>query len=75
MRVVLRIRDIDGTEMHDIILDDGAAIPDVEDRITFEVRPGEWITRQVTVREGFRYAADEVTVGLEVTALHDDEEG
>jgi hypothetical protein len=29
----------------------------------------------VTVREGFRYAADEVTVGLEVTVLDDDEEG
>lgn len=29
----------------------------------------------MTVREGFRYAADEVTVGLEVTVLDDDEEG
>ena len=74
MRVILRLRDIDGQEMHDIELDGGGPIPSVGDYITFEVRTGEWITREVTAREGFRYAEDVVTVGLEVTSLDDDEE-
>jgi hypothetical protein len=74
MRVILRVRDIDGQNMHDIVLDGGAPIPAVEDYITFEVRSGEWVTREVTTREGFRYEDDVVIVGLEVTALEDDEE-
>lgn len=73
MKVVLRVVDIDGQETHDVVTD-GAAIPNADDYVTFEVRPGEWVTRLVTVRRGFRFSADEVVVELEVTALEDDEE-
>ena len=74
MKVVLRVVDIDGHEIHDIVLDDVAAIPNADEYITFEVRPGEWLTRLVTVRRGFRYSSGEVVVELEVSALEDDEE-
>ena len=73
MKVTLKLVDIDGHEIHEIILD-GAAIPDAEDYITFEVRPGEWLTRYVSVRRGIRYAGDEVIVELELASLDDDEE-
>ena len=73
MKVVLKLVDIDGQEVHEIVLD-GPAIPDAQDCITFEVRPGEWLTRYVSVRRGIRYEADRVVVELELTSLEDDEE-
>jgi hypothetical protein len=74
VKVVLHVVDIDGQEMHDIVLDGVAAIPSADDHVTFEVRPGEWITRLVTVRGGYRFEKDAVIVELEVSALDDDEE-
>jgi hypothetical protein len=42
--------------------------------VTFEVRPGEWRTRHISVRRGIRYEPDRVVVELELTSLEDDEE-
>lgn len=72
MKVVLKLVDIDGTEVHEIEMD-VAAIPNAEDYVTFEVKPGEWITRYVSVRRSFRFSPDEVIVELELTSLDDDE--
>lgn len=73
MKVVLRVIDIDGQETHDID-SAGAAIRNAGDYMTFEVRPGEWVSRLMTVRRGFRFSADEVVVEPEVSALEDDED-
>ena len=74
MNIVLRMVDVDGQESRDIRLGEAAAIPDADEVVVYELHPGEWITRRVSVRRYLRYSADEVLVELEVVALEDDED-
>jgi hypothetical protein len=74
VKVVLRIIDYDAEESTDVVLEGGAPMPAVDDVITFEVRPGEWISKYVSEKHAIRYSPDEVVFEVGVTALDDDEE-
>jgi hypothetical protein len=70
--VRLIIRDMDAQEDHALTLSE-PVIPVPEESIRFEVAPGEWRSGRVEHRS-FQYAADGLTVVLEVYALEDDED-
>lgn len=70
MRLV--IRDMDAQQDHPFTVPD-APIPAPEESIRFEVAPGEWRSGRVEHRD-FHFAADGVTVILQVYALEDDED-
>lgn len=69
--VTVVIRDTDAQEDHVFPLP-AAAVPNVDEPIRFEVRPGEW--RSGRGHRSFAYGGDGARVVLEILALEDDEE-
>jgi hypothetical protein len=72
-RLILRILDSDAQQIYEI---EAAApiMPRVDDTITFQVAPGEEVTRYVSALGAIRYRADSVLVEIDTSPLDDDEE-
>jgi hypothetical protein len=71
-RLILRILDSDAQQIYEI--EAAAVVPEVDSTITFEIAPGEVVTRYVSSLGAIRYRADAVIVEIDTSPLADDED-
>ena len=71
-RLILRILDSDAQQIVEI---EAAVpvVPEIDRTITYEIAPGEVVTRYVSAIGATRYERDAVIVEIDTTPLDDDE--
>jgi hypothetical protein len=72
-RLILRILDSDAQVIHEIQAAE-PIMPPIDRTITFEIAPGEVVTRYVSAFGAIRYDADAVIVEIDTSPLDDDED-
>jgi hypothetical protein len=72
-RLILQILDSDAQVIHEIRAAEPIQ-PPVDSTITFEIAPGEVVTRYVSSWGAIRYTTDAVIVEIDTSPLDDDED-